>query len=92
MAGTAPLQASCGNTVRHRLNRHGDRQLNQTLDVIAKVGMRSHEETKDYVGKRTTMGSSYREAKRLLKRYLARNVFRQLQVPDLPRPLEMCRE
>ncbi|WP_205164030.1 transposase [Arthrobacter roseus] len=36
LAGVAPLQTSSGNTVRHRLNRHGDRQLNNALDVIAK--------------------------------------------------------
>ncbi len=37
MARVAPLQASSGNTVRHRLNRHGDRRLNQTLSVIAEA-------------------------------------------------------
>ncbi|GFZ98462.1 IS110 family transposase [Nesterenkonia alkaliphila] len=46
LAGAAPLQASSGNTIRHRLNRNGDRQLNMALDVIAKVRMRFHEQTK----------------------------------------------
>jgi len=37
LAGAAPLPASSGNTIRHRLSRSGDRQLNRTLDVIARV-------------------------------------------------------
>lgn len=61
MAGVAPLQASSGKTVRHRLNRHEDRGLNHALDVIAKVRMNFHEETKLFVEKRTGMGSSYQE-------------------------------
>lgn len=80
LAGVAPLQASSGNTVRHRLNRHGDRLLNKALDVIAKTRMRFDETTKRYVEKRTAQGLSYREIKRALKRYLARSIFRQLQV------------
>jgi transposase len=79
LAGAAPLEASSGNTVRHRLNRHGDRQLNMALDVIAKVRMRCYDQTKAYVAKRTAQGRTYREIKRLLKRYLARSIFRQLQ-------------
>jgi len=79
LAGVAPLQASSGNTVRHRLNRHGDRQLNMALDIIAMVRMRCHDQTRAYVAKRTAQGRSYREIKRCLKRYLARSIFRQLQ-------------
>ena len=80
LAGVAPLQASSGNTVRHRLNRHGDRRLNRALDVVAKVRMRFHAETMKYVEKRTADGLSYKEIKRILKRYLARSIFRQLQL------------
>lgn len=79
LAGAAPLQASSGNTVRHRLNRHGDRQLNSALDVIAKLRMRCDEETKKYAERRTTEGLSHREIKRILKRYIARGIYRQLQ-------------
>ncbi|MCQ9166185.1 IS110 family transposase [Arthrobacter sp. STN4] len=79
LAGAAPLQASSGNTVRHRLNRHGDRQLNSALDVIAKTRMRCDEQTKQYVERRTAQGLSYREIKRILKRYIARSIYRQLQ-------------
>ena len=52
------------------------------LDIIAKVRMRWDEETKKYMERRTTEGLSYREIKRLLKRYLARSIFRQLQRID----------
>lgn len=79
LAGVAPLQASSGNTTRHRLNRHGDRHLNMALDVVIKSRMRFDETTKEYVQRRTAEGLSYREIKRVLKRYLARAVFRQLQ-------------
>lgn len=79
LAGVSPLETSSGNTIRHRLNRHGDRQLNMALDVIAKVRMQFDETTKTYVKRRTAEGLSYREIKRVLKRYLARDLFRQLQ-------------
>lgn len=79
MAGVAPLQASSGNTTRHRLNRRGDRLLNQAVDVIAKSRMHYDKDTKAYVEKRTAEGMSYREIKRILKRYIIRNIFRQLQ-------------
>jgi transposase len=35
LAGTSPIPASSGQTVRHRLNRGGDRQLNRALHTIA---------------------------------------------------------
>ena len=79
LAGASPIQASSGNTVRYRLNRHGDRQLNMALDVIAKTRMRFDDTTKKYVERRTAEGLSYREIKRVLKRYLARSIFRQLE-------------
>lgn len=79
MAGVAPLQASSGNTTRHRLNRRGDRLLNQAVDVIAKSRMHYDKDTKAYVEKRTAESMSYREIKRILKRYIIRNIFRQLQ-------------
>jgi len=41
LAGTSPLEASSGRTVRHRLNRGGDRALNSAIHTIAMVRMRS---------------------------------------------------
>lgn len=80
LAGVAPLQASSGNHERHRLNRHGDRQLNKALDVVARTRMGHDEATKRYVEKRTAEGLSPKEIKRILKRYIARSIYRQLQV------------
>ena len=40
LAGTCPIPASSGNTVRHRLNRGGDRRLNRAVTTIAIVRMR----------------------------------------------------
>lgn len=78
LAGASPLQASSGNTVRHRLNRSGDRQLNRALEVIARVRMSNHAETRAYVERRTAEGKSPREIRRCLKRYIARQLFRSL--------------
>jgi len=65
--------------VRHRLNRSGDRQLNRALHTVVLVRMRQDEATKAYVERRLAEGKSVREVKRCLKRYVARQLFRQLQ-------------
>jgi len=78
LAGAAPLQASSGNTTRHRLNRQGDRQLNRALDTIIRVRLTCDRATQDYMARRTAEGKSRREVRRSLKRYLARQLFRQL--------------
>ena len=83
LAGVAPLPASSGNIVRHRLSRQGDRTLNQALDVIALSRIRADENTQEYVEKRTASGSSYREIKRTLKRYIARSLFKELEKLNL---------
>ncbi|MFF9563914.1 IS110 family transposase [Leifsonia sp. NPDC014704] len=80
LAGAAPLQASSGNTVRHRLNRHGDRQLNRALDVIARVRLSCDPATRDYHARRLAEGKSKREIRRSLKRYIARQLFRHLNM------------
>lgn len=79
LAGVSPLPASSGNTVRHRLNRHGDRQLNMALDIIEKIRMVHDETIRLYAARRTGEGRTYREIKRVLKRYTARAIFRELQ-------------
>lgn len=79
LAGVAPIEASSGMVVRHRLNRSGDRQLNRALHTIVMVRMRQDSATKDYVQRRLAEGRSSREIKRCLKRYVARQLFRQLE-------------
>ncbi|HET9878600.1 MAG TPA: IS110 family transposase [Candidatus Limnocylindria bacterium] len=79
LAGVAPVPASSGQTVRHRLSRGGDRQLNRALHTIV-LHRRQHDTaTKDYIARRIADGKSRRDATRLLKRYLARHLYRLLQ-------------
>ena len=79
LAGVAPVPASSGQTQRHRLSRGGDRQLNRALHTIV-LHRRQHDpQTKDYIEKRIAEGKSRRDATRLLKRYLARHLYRLLQ-------------
>ena len=79
LAGVAPVPASSGQTRRQRLSRGGDRQLNRALHTVI-LHRRQHDPaTKDYIARRTAEGKSRREATRLLKRYLARHLYRLMQ-------------
>ncbi|HEY5110892.1 MAG TPA: transposase, partial [Acidimicrobiales bacterium] len=81
MCGVSPIQASSGQTNRHRLNRSGNRQANNALWRIAMVRMTTDEETKTYLARRTAEGKTKRDVTRCLKRHLAREVFWLLQNP-----------
>jgi transposase len=71
--------ASSGQTIRHRLSRGGDRQLNRALHTVI-LHRRQHDPaTKAYIARRISEGKSHRDAVRLLKRYLARNLYRLLE-------------
>jgi transposase len=83
LAGAAPIPASSGQTIRHRLDRSGDRKLNRTLHQIIVTRRRTHPPTIAYINRRTQEGKSRREASRCLKRYLARNLYRLLENPPL---------
>ena len=78
LGGTSPVPASSGMTVRHRLNRGGDRALNRAIHAIALVRMRTCPRTRAYVARRTAEGKTPREIRRCLKRYIARELYRQL--------------
>ena len=78
LGGTSPIPASSGMTVRHRLNRGGDRALNRAIHAIALVRMRSCPRTRAYVARRTAEGKTTREIRRCLKRYIARELYRHL--------------
>jgi transposase len=75
LCGASPIQASSGKTIRHRLNRGGDRQANAALYRIVVVRLRWHQPTRDYLARRLTEGKSKQEIIRCLKRYLAREGF-----------------
>lgn len=81
IAGTCPIPASSGNTVRHRLNPSGDRRLNHALHTIVLVRMRVDPATRAYVTKRRAEGRTTREIMRCLKRYTTRQLFRALARP-----------
>src|SRR5215470_5120604 len=76
--GTSPIPASSGQTIRHRLNSGGDRALNRAIHAIALTRMRSCPRTRAYAARRTAEGKTTREIRRCLKRYIARELYRQL--------------
>ena len=79
LAGVAPLPASSGQTIRHRLSRGGDRQLNRALHTVV-LHRRQHDAaTRAYIARRVAEGKTAREATRILKRYLARHLYRVMQ-------------
>ena len=80
IGGVAPIEVSSGNHREHRLSRGGDRQLNRALHSIAKTRMRYDPDTIAYVERRTQEGLSKRRIRRCLKRYIARQLYRTLQV------------
>jgi transposase len=78
LCGVAPIEASSGKVVRHRLNRGGNREANRALYMICLARMRRDRRTQEYVARRTAEGKSKREIIRCLKRYVAREVYRVL--------------
>jgi transposase len=79
LAGAAPIPASSGKTIRHRLDRSGDRKLNRALHMILVTRKRTHPATIAYIERRLHEGKTRREANRCLKRYLARSLYRLLE-------------
>ena len=74
LCGAAPIPASSGKTNRYRLNRGGNRQGNAALHRIIVSRLKGHQATKDYMTKSLARGKSKREAMRLLKRYVCREI------------------
>jgi transposase len=84
LAGTAPLPASSGQTVRYRLNRCGDRQLNRAIHTVVLSRTRFDPQTRAYVERRRAQGKSDREIRRCLSRYVSRQLYRQLESAPAP--------
>jgi transposase len=76
--GTAPLDASSGEQVRHRLSRKGNRQINRVLHIMAVVQLRNPTEGRAYFDRRVAEGKTPMEAMRALKRRLSDIVYRQM--------------
>ena len=73
-----PISASSKKTVRHRLNRGGNRQANSAVHMVVACRMRTEEHTKAYVERRSAEGRSKREIMRYLKRYVVRKLCKVL--------------
>ena len=84
-SGTAPLEASSGEVVRHRLSLAGNRKLNYALHMVAVCQARSDALGGTYYRKKLAEGKSRKEALRCLKRRVCDAVFRSL-VADLQVP------
>jgi transposase len=78
LGGTCPIPASSGRTIRHRLNRGGDRALNRAIHMIAVTRIRGCPRTRAYVARRTAEGKTGPEIRRCIKRYIARELYRHL--------------
>ena len=78
LCGVAPIPASSGKVQRHRLNRGGNRQANSALHKIMVTRMAYDDRTRAYMTKRTKDGKTLGETSRMLKRYIAREVYHHL--------------
>jgi hypothetical protein len=77
--GTAPIDASSGDHVRHRLSRGGNRQINRVLHIMATVQLRTRTtEGRAYFDRKKAGGKTSMEALRCLKRRLSDIVYRTM--------------
>jgi len=76
--GTAPIDASSGDQVRHRLSRAGNRQINRALHIMAVVQLRNPTEGRAYYDRKVAAGKTPMEAMRSLKRRLSDIVYHQM--------------
>jgi transposase len=86
LCGSSPIPASSGRTNRHRLNRGGDRAANAALYRIVLCRLRWDSRTRHYVERRTKEGLTKPEIIRCLKRYIAREIYRELSQLPLDNP------
>jgi len=70
--GTAPIDASSGDQIRHRLSRAGNRQINRVLHIMATVQVRNPTEGRAYFDRRTAAGKN--EVPRSAHRHVAPSV------------------
>jgi transposase len=85
--GTAPLDASSGEQIRHRLSRAGNRKMNHMLHIAAATQVRLDTEGRTYYRRKLAEGKTRMEAMRCLKRRISDAVYRQL-VADAQRASE----
>lgn len=76
--GTAPIDASSGDQVRHRLSRAGNRQINRVVHIMATVQLRNVTEGRAYYDRRKADGKTSMESMRALKRRLSNIVYKTM--------------
>jgi transposase len=76
--GTAPIDASSGDHIRHRLSRGGNRQINRVLHTMATVQLRNPTEGRAYYDRKKNTGKTSMEAMRCLKRRLSDLVYKTM--------------
>jgi transposase len=76
--GTAPVDASSGDHVRHRLSRGGNRQINRVLHTMATVQLRNPIDGRRYYDRKKATGKTSMEAMRCLKRRLSDTIYRTM--------------
>jgi transposase len=76
--GTAPLDASSGEQIRHRLSRAGNRRMNHVIHIAAIVQLRNDTEGRAYYRRKLAAGKTPLEALRCLKRRLSDVIYRRL--------------
>ena len=77
--GTAPIEASSGEIVRHRLSRAGNRRMNHMTYIAATTQIRLDTEGRAYYRRKIATGKSRAEAMRCLKRRISDALYRQLR-------------
>jgi transposase len=83
--GSAPLPVWSSNTVRHRLSRTGNRQLNVALHRIAITQLQRPGPGKTYLEHRRVLGDTKTEAIRALRRRISDEVFRRMHHDEAAR-------
>jgi transposase len=78
LCGVSPVQASSGRSRYYRLNRGGDRQANRALHMIILCRLRHHQPTRAYLAGHSIDGKATPHLRRVLKRYLVREVYQLL--------------
>lgn len=81
MCGACPVEASSGKIVRHRLNTGGNRQANNALWRIVMVRLSTCERTRAFAAKKRSEGKTVKETIRILKRSVAREIYRIITNP-----------
>ena len=79
LCGTSPLPVSTANSYHHRLNTGGNRKANSAIYTMAIVRAKLCKKTQAFIEKKMAEGKSKKDAIRILKRYLAREVYDALK-------------